>query len=229
MATMLERFKKKEPKKTLADHAEDALFREVSEEVKAQETYDFVKKHAKGLIVAAIIILIAVVGVQIVRRHAATARIQSAGAFESAMMMLDNGNPSAASAALLRVAQSSSGGIADLALFNAAKIDLQTGNRMGAAQKLEQLAKDGNTRDFRDLAVVNLAVLNADSMTPGDFEKFLAPLLTNRSPFYFTGLLFVAQKYLASGDQTTANAWLDKIINDSDAPKIIAASAQALK
>jgi len=231
MANMLERFKakKKEPKKTMADHAEDALFREVSEEVKAQETYDFVKKHAKTLIVIALAVLIAVVGVQIARHHAAAAKLRSAAAFESAMQMLDDGNPRAASAALLKVAESGNGGIADLSLFNAAKIDLQTGDRSGAAQKLQQLVQSGNTRDFRDLALVNLAVLNADSMTPGDFEKFVAPLLTKRSPFYFTGLLFVAQKYLASGDATTAGTWLDKIINDADAPKVIAAQAEALK
>ncbi|MDR1207102.1 MAG: tetratricopeptide repeat protein [Rickettsiales bacterium] len=230
MATILERFKKaKVPQKTLEQHAEDALYREVSEEVKAQEAYDFVKKHAKMLIAAAAALLIIVISVQVVRKSNARARLNSAAAYESAMLMLDNGNPAAAVDALVRVAKKSSGGMGDLALFNSAKIDLQTGARDMAVSKLERLADKGATRDFRDMALINLAVLRADSMRAADFEKYLAPLQTKRSPFYYTGLLFVAQKYLSENDSVSANVWLDKIITDKDAPAVIAAQAEALK
>ncbi|MCL1902062.1 MAG: tetratricopeptide repeat protein [Alphaproteobacteria bacterium] len=221
--------KTNEPKKTLSDHAEDALYREVNEEVHAQETLNFVKQHARALIVIAVIVLVVVASVQIMRHYNKVAKRNAAMSFETAMMMLDNGNPAAASEALARVAAKSSGGMGDLALFNSARIDLQTGNRDNAVSKFEQLAKNGATRDFRDMAIINLAVLKADSMTPAEFEKFLAPLQTKRSPFYYTGLLFVAQKYLSDNDVTNANVWLDRIITDKDAPAAIAAQAEALR
>ncbi|MDR1361187.1 MAG: tetratricopeptide repeat protein [Rickettsiales bacterium] len=230
MATILERFKKaKVPQKTLEQHAEDALYREVSEEVKAQEAYDFIKKHAKILITVAAVVLIIVIGVQIVKRSNAHARLNAAAAYESAMLMLDNGNPAASSDALMRVAKKSSGGMSDLALLNSARIDLQTGSRDAGIAKLERLANKGATRDFRDIALINLAVIKADSMKAPEFEKYLAPVQTKRSPFYYTGLLFVAQKYLSENDYISANAWLDKIITDKEAPAIISSQAESLR
>ena len=38
-----------------------------------------------------------------------------------------------------------------------------------------------------------------------------------------------AQKYLADGNTDVANKWLDKIINDSNAPSVISGTAQSLR
>ena len=66
-------------------------------------------------------------------------------------------------------------------------------------------------------------------MSATDVEKYLADLDTKSSPFYYTAALTVAQKYLASGDFEQANKWLDKIINDPDAPSVIVGNATALR
>jgi len=234
MASMLERFTggKKEPKapgKTPQDHAEDALYREVNEEVQAQQAYEFVKKHAR-LLVAAAVLAVGTVGVlQLSRVHSARTSQQSAAAYESAIMMMEAGNPVAAREALVRAARRSSGGMADLAMFSAAKIDLQSGNTEAGTAKLEQLVKDGRSRDFRDLALLNLAVMKADGMTPRQFEQYLAPVRTKRSPFYYTGLLLIAKKHLSVSDNASARRWLDKITNDRNAPVSIAAEANMLR
>ena len=99
----------------------------------------------------------------------------------------------------------------------------------GDIQKLEQLATGGHSRDFRDLARLHVVGLRGDDMTAADVEQYLAPLDTKKSPYYYTGRLTVAKKYLADGDRTTANKWLDVIINDADAPAVISANAQALR
>jgi len=230
MASILERNKNaKLPKKTLQDHAEDALYMEVTEEVRAQATYDFVKKYARPLIALAVIIVLSVVAYQLIHWHNARAKMASAAAYESAIMMMESGNPAAANEALVRAAKKSSGGMSDLALLSAAKIDIQTGDAMAGMAKLEQLAKSGATRDFRDLATLNLAVMRADEMSAKDFERFMAPLLSKRSPFYYTGLLLVAKKYLAVDDSGSAQIWLDKIISDSDAPSVVMVQAEMLR
>jgi len=230
MASILERNRKVAvPKKTVEDHAEDALYREVWEEVHAQKTYDFVRKYAKPLAVAAIVILIIVAGWQLMRHNRAAEQRRAAEQFAVADAMAAGGRADLGAEAFARMAKDSSGGMSDLALFRAARLEIDGGNRDAGIAKLEKLASDGNTRDFRDLAVLNLALTRGDSMTAADFEKFLSPLQTKRSPYYYTGLLLVAQKYIAAGDHDSARTYLDKITTDKDAPATISAMAESLR
>ena len=55
MASILERKNKvNAPKKTREDYAEDALYREVWEEVNNDKTLAFIKKYSKSMIVGAL-------------------------------------------------------------------------------------------------------------------------------------------------------------------------------
>lgn len=208
------------------EHAEDALYREVWEEVHAQKTYDFVKKNMRLLIIAAILILMVVVGIQIVMKSNHNARARAAAEYETALSI--TGSPEAMRRALEKVAENNKGGMADLATFQAAKLELQTGSKDKGIALLEQLAKRGTSRDFRDLAIINLAGLRGDSMKGAEFEKFMAPLQSKRSPFYYSGMLLIAQKYLSEDNAPAANVWLDRIISDPNAPASIAGQAQIL-
>ena len=96
-------------------------------------------------------------------------------------------------------------------------------------EKLEKLANDGYSKDFRDLARLHIVAIRGDDMTAKDVEEYLDSLDTKRSPYYYTSRLGVAQKYLSEGDKSSANKWLDVIINDDEAPAMISANAQALR
>ena len=216
MASILERKNKvKAPKKTREDYAEDALYREVWEEVNNDKTLAFIKKYSKYMIVGALSLLIVVTAIQIgVRTHRAN-KMAMAENYESAVLNMDAN-------ALAAIAKNASGANADLALFQAYVLD-------NDVAKLEELAKNGATRDFRDLAKMHIVALRGDDMTAADVEKYLSDLNTKKSPFYYTSRLVVAQKYLASGDRDNANKWLDVIINDADAPAVVSANAQTLR
>jgi len=230
MTDMLSRNKNLKPvKKSMEDHAEDALYREISEEVQAQKTYDFVKKNLRLLIAGAILIVIATVCVQLVRYHRHMARDAQARAFESALTLADSGQYDAADEAFAKAAAKFSSGMGDLAMWESAMMDLRAGRPEPGIAKLEKIAADGASRDFQHLALIRLAVMRGDGMTGAEFEKFLSPVLTARSPFYYTGMLLVAQKYIASGEQDTANKWLDKVISDKDAPASISGMAESLR
>jgi hypothetical protein len=71
--------------------------------------------------------------------------------------------------------------------------------------------------------------LRGDEMDATAVAEYLAPLNTKNSPFYYTAMLTTAQKYLSVGERESANKWLDKIINDSDAPAIIRSEAESLR
>lgn len=216
MASILERNNKvKAPKKTREDYAEDALYREVWEEVNNDKTLAFIKKYSKYMIAGALSLLIVVTAVQIgVRTHHAN-KMATAENYETAVLNMDAN-------ALAGIAKNASGANADLALFQAYVLD-------NDIAKLENLAKNGATRDFRDLAKMHIVALRGDDMTAADVEKYLSDLNTKKSPFYYTSRLVIAQKYLASGDRNSANKWLDVIINDADAPAVVSANAQTLR
>ena len=211
-------------KKTYADHAEDALYREVWEEVYAQKLYDFARRNMRLIVAAAAITLALVAAVITVRQINRSNALELANDYESAMTM----NPSLAREALTRLAKKSGGGMGDLALFRAYQLALANKDSADAVAKLELLAETGSTRDFRDLALLQLAQLRGDEMSGADFQKMLAPLLTKRSPFYFMGLLMTAQKYLAEGNRDDARGFLRKITSDNAAPATISGAAQML-
>lgn len=216
MANILERNKKlAQKKKTREDFEEDALYREVWEDVNNEKTAAFMKKYWRYLVGGALVLMILVVGFQLIRMNRIQARMATATNYETAIANVDAN-------ALGAIGRNSKGATADLALFQSYMLD-------GNSSKLEELAKNGNTRDFRDLAKIHLATLNGDTMTAAEFEKFLSSVTTKKSPYYYNAMLLIAQKYIADGDKETGNAWLDKIINDKDAPGIISGTAQTLK
>lgn len=216
MASILERNNKVAPKKkTRADYAEDALYREVWEEVNNEKTTAFIKKYSRYIIAGALMVLIiataTVIGVRTYRAH----KLAIAENYELAIQNVDTNMLNA-------VAANSNGATSDLALFQAYLLD-------GNIEHLENLANDGHARDFRDLARLHIVGLRGDDMTADAVEDYLSPLNTKKSPYYYTSRLMVAQKYLAEGNRENANRWLDVIINDADAPDMISATAQSLR
>ena len=217
MATILQRNKNLKPKphKTREEYAEDALYREVWEEVNNDKTTAFVKKYYRQMLAAALVVMIAVTGIQIGIREYRARMVARAVNYETAIENVD-------AAALAAIGENTSGATADLALFQSYLLS-------NDVAKLEKLANDGDTRDFRDLARLHIIGIRGDEMSAADVEKYLSPLNTKSSPFYYTACLTIAQKYLADGNTDKANKWLDKIINDSDAPASISSTAQMLK
>lgn len=216
MATILERNKNIKPKKkTREEYAEDALYREVWEEVNNEKTQAFIKKYYRYLIAGALAILIVATAVQIGVRTYRENKIARAVNYETALENVDAN-------ALAAIGQNGHGATSDLALFQSYLLD-------GDVAKLERLADKGATRDFRDLAKMHIVAIRGDEMTGAEVEKYLSSLNTKKSPYYYTSRLTIAQKYLSEGNRDTANKWLDKIIGDADAPAVVSANAQMLK
>ena len=217
MTTILERNKniKKPVKKTYAEYAEDALYREVWEDVNNEKTQQFVKKYWKYIVGAVIAIMVIVSGVQFGVQKYRASKMAVAVVYETALTNVD-------AAALANIARNSKGASSDLAMFQSYLIDKDV-------KKLEQLVEAGHTRDFKDLARLHIATIKGDKMGTDEFVKFLAPMDTKKSPFYYTARLMVAEKYIAANDKVNADKILHGIINDLDAPRAVSAHAQMLK
>ncbi|MCQ2562868.1 MAG: hypothetical protein MJ158_04625 [Alphaproteobacteria bacterium] len=220
MASILDRkknLKPATPKKTREDYAQDALYREVWEDVNNEKTIAFFKKYAKPMIGGALAIMIIVAGYQIGVRAYRSKQIATAQIYETALENTDIN-------ALAKLGADARGANADLALFQSYVLD-----KNKDITKLEKLAEHGNTRDFRDLARLHVIGVRGDEMSAPQVEKYLSELNTKSSPFYYTAMLTIAQKYLASGDTESANKWLDKLSSDPDCPAEISGMAQSLR
>lgn len=217
MTSILQRNKnlKKPVQKTREEYAEDALYREVWEDVNNEKTQQFIKKYWKYIVGAIIAVMVVMSGVQIGMRMHRASKLATASIYETALI---NGD----AAALANLAKNNSGATADLAMFQSYLIDKDI-------KKLEFLSENGHTRDFKDLAKLHLAAMTGDKMSAVEFEKFLSDLDTKKSPMYYTSRLMVAQKYLADGNREMADKFLNIIINDADAPDSISVNAQMLK
>ena len=217
MTSILERNQNlKEPtKKTREEYAEDALYREVWEDVNNEKTQQFLKKYWRYIVAGVLGIMIVVCAIQLGNRMYWSSKMARAQIYENAITRMDAN-------ALANLSKDTRGATSDLAIFQSYLIDKNI-------TKLEQLAENGHTRDFKDLAKMHLAAINGDKMEPDEFDKYLSSMNTKTSPFYYTSRLMVAQKYLASGNKDKSDKILDKIINDKDAPSSISATAQTLK
>lgn len=216
MATILERNKQiKAPRKTRAEHMEDALYREVWEDVNNEKTLQFIKKYSKHIMVVVLLIMIAATSVQLGLRTYRANKIATATAYEMAIENMDAN-------ALAALADDTSGATADLALFQSYLLDKDVA-------KLVKLASDGNTRDFRDLARLHIVGIRGDDMSADEMKKFLGNMDDKSSPFYYTTRITLAQKYLASGNKDAADEILDALIGDKNTPSAIAATAATLR
>ena len=216
MVSILQRNQKVAPKrKTRKEYEEDALYREVWEDVNNEKTMKFIKKYYRYLVAGALVIMIIATGFQIGALHMKNLKLQTAEAYENALNSADANN-------LAHFADDASGATADLALFQAYLLDKDI-------KKIERLANNGNTRDFRDLARLHVVNVRGDDMSADEVKEYLSSLDTKNSPFYYTAALTVAQKYLADGNRDVANKWLDKITNDNNAPASISATAATLR
>lgn len=217
MANMLSRNKNiKQPvKKTREEYAEDALYREVWEDVNNEKTQQFLKKYWRHITAAVVAVMIVVCAIQIGLRVHNANKNATAMVYENAIENVDAN-------ALANMAHNSRGAMSDLALFQSYLID-------GDVAKLKELADNGQSRDFKDLAKLHIATREGDTMNAVEFEKYLSGMDTKKSPFFYTSRLLVAQKYLADGNQESANKILDVIINDENTPATISATAQTLR
>lgn len=217
MTSILERKKKLNTpvKKTREEYAEDALYREVWEDVNNEKTQQFVKKYWKYILGAVLAVMIVVSGINIGMRMHYNSKIATAVVYENAIENFDAN-------ALANLAKNSNSATADLALFQSYLLDKDI-------KKLEDLAANGATRDFRDLAKLHLASINGDKMSAVEFDKYLSSMNTKKSPFYYTSRLMVAEKYIASNDKENADKILNSIIADENAPASISGTAQMLK
>ncbi|MEK9671029.1 MAG: tetratricopeptide repeat protein [Rhodospirillaceae bacterium] len=204
----------------MADHSDDALIREIDDEIRQEQFQKAWNRYGKIVIAAAVLIVVGVAGYQIWRNYDLSTRRQLGDQFARAQHQLIAGNGDAATQTFKSLA-AGGGGYGLLARFQAARLMADRGDAAGALQAYRAIRVDGGApdlyKDLADLLAVSLE-LNAGDADTAALETRLARLAVAGNPWRLTALELQAALALKKGDKTAARAVYEALSKDAGAP-----------
>ncbi|MBK1665698.1 hypothetical protein CKO38_14340 [Rhodospirillum rubrum] len=201
------------------DPQQDALFREVEEDLRHERLAEIWKQYGGLIIAAAVVVVLAVAGVQGWRVYQADQRAEQAARFDAARDRLAKGD-NAALEDLAALAADRSSGYAPLAALRRAAALADEGKTDEAIQGYRGLINDSAADPvFRDAARV-LAVLHGLTLLdPAEIGGLLQPLRDGTGPWRPLAEELAAVSSLRQGDSKAAIEILRGILGDPQAPR----------
>ena len=193
----------------------DALFREVEEELRREQFAKLWERYGVYFIGLAVVVVAIVAGSQIWEARR-IANANAAGAeYEAASKLLASGKNEEALKAFEAIASNGPRGYAALAELSQAGIDLKLDKRAEALATFEKLA--GNTS--ADPLLANFARLQAAALRLGDadyaeMQTRLEPLTGDANPWRFTARELLGTAALHAGKLDDARTTLSPLLAD---------------
>lgn len=206
-------------------HESDSFINEVSEEVRRDRLYRFLRKWG-WLIATVILVVVGGAAANEWRKARATAAAQAAGEALRAAMLEDD--PTRRAQRLTALAGDASA--ADPLVRIAAAGSLrEAGDTSGAAATLAALAADPAASPlYRDLATLQRVMLLGSAMASSERLAALEALTTPGAPFRPLALEQRALAHLDAGNPARAQADLLAVLTDPGAPEGVQSRAQQL-
>jgi hypothetical protein len=194
------------------------FFREVDEEYRRDRIMQIWTRY-NGVIIAALVLLIAAVGGWRYWQHAERSRAEAAGSrYEDAVGLAREGKIDEAEKALDAVAKDAPGGYRLLARFRlAAELGKQKPDE--GAKAYDALASDAAVNGvWQDLARLRAALLRFDTAETSTIRPALERLAAPTNPWRHTAREMLGLSGLKAGDYEFAGRWFDQIAADRDTP-----------
>ncbi len=215
----------------MADPTQDALFREIDEDLRRDRLEQLWKRYGSWLIALAVVIVVAVAGREawqwMERREALSASTRYLAAIDLAAR-----DPVQAQQAVRSLAADGPAGYAVLARLKEAALYMQQGNLPAAAAVYAEIENKAPRPAFRDLAII-LGGYASLSGTPtpeaiGEWRGKLASLAADASPWRFSARELLATLELQSANPGKARELFAAIAADTEAPADMRARAQMI-
>jgi hypothetical protein len=215
----------------MADITEDALFREIEEDLRRDRLTQLWKRYGAWVMALAVAIVLAVAGLEAwkwwERRQAVAASDRYLAAIELAAS-----DPTLARETLKALASEGPQGYALLARLREAGLAVRQGDFATAAAIYADLETRAPRPAFRDLAIIlggyaSLAGSPAAENAQRWQEK-LAPLAADGSPWRFSARELLAVIALNGGDRARAKALFSQIASDPQTPANARARAEVV-
>ncbi len=174
------------------------IFSEVDESLRQDRATDLWKKYGPFVIGAAVLLVAAVGAWEYMRYSRAQAIEADARQYSAAMDLLETEDFDGAHAAFSRIAEGE-GGFAVIAGHMAGAAAESAGQREAALESFTQAGAKAEGI-YSDLAVLKSAYLQVDTITIGELETLLAPLMTGSGAADALSRELIAAKALTDGD-----------------------------
>ena len=204
----------------------DTFVREVEENLRRDQARDFARSYG-GWLIAAVVLLLAAAGGWIYwqgeQRKQAEAHSEQ---LSEIYADIGRGNTDNASQRLDALAADGGDVVRASALFTAAAVALEKGDRPQALAKYRQAREDsGLPQPYRDAALVRATALEFDSLKPEEVIARLRPLAKPGNPWFGSAGELTAMAYLKQGKKLDAGRLFAAIAADSQAPETIRSRA----
>lgn len=198
----------------------DGFLREVDEALREEQMVDAVKRWAKPVGAAIVLVLVAMGGYMVWDN---ARKAKSAEITEKIVLSLDKidaGQLDLAAKELEALKGQGSDGNKAVVAMSLAAIAMEQGKADEAAKRFEAIASDpAMPKPFRDLATVRAVTIKYDTMKPADVVTRLKPLAVPGNAFFGSAGELLAMAYLDSGQPQLAGPLLAQIGNDKNVPE----------
>lgn len=205
---------------------DESFVREVDENLRRDQTEQWLKKNAVLIGGAALLFLAAIAGWLYWQDQQGKA---AAGDSENLVAAIDDslGNrPKAATEKLAPLTESSAEGIATQAKLMQAGMLVEKGDRTGALKIFDAIAADSGLADpYRDLATLRSVALQFDQLAPQDVISRLAPLAKPESAWFGSAGEMTAMALIKQGKKQEAGRMFAAIASNKDVPVTIRSRA----
>jgi hypothetical protein len=210
------------------DPAQEALFREVEEDLRAEQMRKLWQRFGGYVIGAAVLVVAVVAGFQGWTAWQASVRADEAERFYAAVEGTGPDDPGAR-AALGALAADGRTGYATLAALRNATALARDGETAAAIAAYDALSGDGGLPvPVRDLAAMLAALYAMDEEPAGSIRGRLTPLTADDSPWRFMALEMLARLDLREGDMATAVQVFADLSQNRNAPTGVRARASEM-
>ncbi|MGB0695482.1 MAG: tetratricopeptide repeat protein [Rhodospirillaceae bacterium] len=202
------------------DAAQEALFREVSEDLRQDRLTALWKQYGSWMIGAAVALVLGVAGSQIYKGMEASSQRASAAAFEAAITQARSEDPLSALDDLATLAGDSSSGFAAIAALERGSLLARDAQTLPEAVGVWQdVANNTDYPDtFRDAARMLAAFRGLDILDKDTVLGLLAPLRVTGSPWANLADETAALAALKAGDTTEAIEGFSALYADFQIP-----------
>jgi hypothetical protein len=194
------------------------IFQEVDEEVRRENMQRLWRRYGGYATVAGLAILLAAGGYIGWQKYSEHRETQRAQAFFDGITLMADPDPAKAKAVFLDLAQGSDG-IAVLARFRAAAVQIAAKDEAGAVATYDGIAADSSVpAPFRDAAALLAAMHLVDTADQAEIKRRLESKTAAPNPWRFTALEMLALSAQRAGDVEQARKIYTQLADDLDTP-----------
>lgn len=203
-------------------HQQDALFREVDEQVRLENMKKFWKKHGNTFIGIVLVIIVAVGGVELYKKIKKDKAYQVSNDYLTALMLISDGKNADAIASFERIVKEDKNGLADFAKLYIANLEAKNPDKY-----LEITSDKKVFEPLKDFVTLSYAYKMVDSKSETEMFEIIKPF-ENKNEFKGAVMEIKALTYLKANKIDEATKILDNMQLDANVASAFKARAKKL-